>query len=221
VKSYFIGYGSKSLCHITSAHNSTVHTRKGRMSIFISPKHTADEFKGDWTIDNKIEVFIARVEGWQLGVAREMIEKNISNREVALLNLLMSYFEMISKYREGYVGKGKSKYYFKKGLREVFPDLEPEAEPFMDSLYSNVRCGLFHIGRTGSNVILNDSAPGSIGYNSEHGFIMISPSILVEDLQIHFNVYSKELLDPKAIEFRTNFELRFDVDNQWPRLASS
>ena len=50
---------------------------------------------------------------------------------------------------------------------------------------------------------------------------MISPSILVEDLQIHFNTYAKELLDPDAVQFRNNFEARFDADNQWPKMVSS
>lgn len=191
------------------------------MSILISPSHTVDDFNDTWTVDEKIEIFIDRVKGWQLDVAQEMIEKDISNREVALLHLLMSYFEMIAKYRDGYVGKRKSKDYFKRGLREVYPALEPEAEIFMDSLYSNVRCGLFHVGRTGSNVIIQDAAPGSIGYNSDHDFVMISPSILVEDLQIHFNTYAKELRDPDAVQFRKNFEARFDADNQWPKMVSS
>jgi hypothetical protein len=47
---------------------------------FISPKHKYEDFKHGWTLNDKIEVFIARVEGWQLGVAKEMIDKGISNR---------------------------------------------------------------------------------------------------------------------------------------------
>jgi hypothetical protein len=33
------------------------------MAISISPHHTAEQFQDHWTLDDKIEVFIDRVEG--------------------------------------------------------------------------------------------------------------------------------------------------------------
>jgi hypothetical protein len=187
---------------------------------FISPKHKYEDFKHGWTLNDKIEVFIARVEGWQLGVAKEMIDKGISNRAFALLHIIMSYFETIAKYRDGFVGIGRSKIYFKKGVGEVFPDIEPEAENLLNSLYASVRSGLYHIGRTGSNVILNDGTPRSIGYNSEHDFIMINPEMLVDDILFHFKRYSAELRNSNNAEFRENFERKFDSDDSNPKIRS-
>jgi hypothetical protein len=43
--------------------------------------------------------------------------------EYAVLDILMSYFEMIAKYREGYLRTNKSRIYFKKGVRFVYPEL--------------------------------------------------------------------------------------------------
>ena len=184
------------------------------MPTAISPKHTAEEFAEGWALDDKIEVFIARVEGWQLDVVGEMEEKDISNREVAILILLIGFFEMIAKYCDGYLGIGKSQFYFKVGLQQVFPDISSREQGFMKSLYSDVRCGLFHVGRPGSNVIIQNSAPGSIGYNDEHDMVMISPLILYNDISIFFNGFSKALRDTQNIKLRQNFEKRFDHDNR-------
>jgi hypothetical protein len=187
---------------------------------YISPKHKYEDFRHGWTLNDKIEVFIARVEGWQLGVAKEMIEKGISNRAYALLYIVISYFETIAKYRDGFVGVDQSKVYFKKGVGEVFPDIEPEAENLLNTLYASVRSGLYHIGRTGSNVILNDGTPGSIGYNSENDFIMINPEMLVDDVLFHFKRYATELRNSNNTEFRKNFERKFDSDDSNPKFKS-
>lgn len=183
------------------------------MPTSISPRHTAEEFLDHWELDDKIEVFIARVEGWQLEVASEMEEKNITNREVAILILLFGFFEMIGKYSRGYIGRGKSEKYFKLGLQQVFPDISSRDQGLMKALYSDVRCGLFHVCRPGSNVIIQSSAPGSIGYNEEDEMLIISPSILASDLKVFFDSFSKALRNPKSTHFRANFERRFDHDN--------
>jgi hypothetical protein len=130
------------------------------MALTISPKHTTEDFKNGWTLNDKVEVFIERIQGWQLGVAKEIIDKNISNNQFAILHIVMSYFELIAKYRDSFLGKDRSKQYFKKGVREVFPDIETEADDLLNSFYTSVRSGLYHVGRTGSNVILNDKTPG-------------------------------------------------------------
>jgi len=183
------------------------------MPFAISPRHTSDDFQGTLTLDNKVEVFIARVEGWQLGVAKEMIQKQVPYRAFALLHMLTSYFEMIAKYHAGFVGQRRSREHFKKGVRLVFPAIEPEAEAFLNSLYDSVRNGLYHTGMTGSNVILADNLPGSVGYNSQHNMIMVSPDQLAEDLWIHFAAFAAALRDPANAELRSNCERRFDSDN--------
>ena len=183
------------------------------LKYFISPRHTADQFRDGWTLDDKLEVFIARVEGWQLGVARRMIEKDIEGRELALLLILTSYFEMIGKYVEGYIGNDQSRHFFKRGLREVFHDIEPTEAELMNSLYENLRCGLYHAGRPGSNVILNDAAPGAIGYQQKHDLIMISPTTMLEDIEIHFRSLAEALRNATNSSLRSNVEKRFDHDN--------
>ena len=64
-------------------------------------------------------MFIAKIEGWQLGVARQMIEKGIVGRDLALLHIGTSYFEMNGKYVDGYLGDDRSRHFFGRGS-EVF-----------------------------------------------------------------------------------------------------
>jgi hypothetical protein len=184
------------------------------MVFAVSPRHTSADFKGRWTLDDKIEVFIARVEGWQLGVANEIIKKDIVDRDFALLHIVISFFEMISKYNSGFIGDGNSKEHFKKGVRHVFPEIEPEAEAFLDYLYRYVRNGLYHIGRPASNVIISANLPGSVGYNAQNDAIMVSPDQLVQDITLRFAAYAKALRDPANSQLRSNFEKRFDYDNK-------
>lgn len=190
------------------------------MPTAISPNHTAEEFQGHWTLDDKIEVFIARVEGWQIDVALEIERKKILNREVAILMILFGFFEMIGKYIHGYLGTLNSEKFFRKGLLEVFPDISLRDQKLLKALYHNVRCGLFHVSRPGSNVIIQNSAPGSIGYNEEHNMLMISPSILANDLKVFFTGFSEALRNPKNSDLRANFKKRFDYDNNSPHLSA-
>ena len=184
------------------------------MKFHISPRYTSDDFRDHWSLDDKIEVFIDRVEGWQLGVAKEIIKRDIPGRDVALLHIIASFFEMISKYNSGFVGEGKSKEHFRKGVRLVFPEIEPKAEAFIDALYNGVRNGLYHIGRPAPNVIIETDLPGSIGFNAQDNLIILSPDQFVEDIYICFEAYARALRNPSNSRLRSDFEKRFDSDNK-------
>jgi hypothetical protein len=180
----------------------------------LSPRHTSEDFKDGMTLDDKIEIFIARIEGWQLGVAQEMVDKKIAGRGLALLHILFSYFEMIAKYQDGFTEEGKSKYYFGKGVRETFPDIPLDEQEFLQNLYTSVRNGLFHAGLPRSNVMLYHDTPGSLGHMPGKNFLAINPDILVKDLQIRFSEYASQLRDKSNIELRSKFEARFDYHDE-------
>ena len=63
------------------------------MPFAISPIHAEDDFPHGPDLDGKIEIFIARVEGWLLGPAIEMIKMGIGYRAFALLAIVTSYFD--------------------------------------------------------------------------------------------------------------------------------
>ena len=178
----------------------------------ISPKHTTLDFPDGWTLENKIDVFTARIEGWQIGIAKEIVRKGIPNRGFALLHIVFSYFEMIGKYIHGYIGNDKSGFYFRKGVQATL-EVTSDEESFLKTLYSSVRNGLYHLGMTKFNVMLRDDIPGSIGFNPERNILAIYPDRLVEDLDIRFHDYIAELRNPNNVKIRENFEKRFDYDN--------
>jgi hypothetical protein len=186
------------------------------MPLSISPKHNIEDFPSGLTLDDKIEVFIARVEGWLIGPAIEMISKGVTHRAFALLSIVTSYFEMIGRYTDGYLGRDKAGYYFKHGLKLVFRDMAlPDSEDLLNGLCDRVRNGLYHVGMTKARVLLVDAktVPGSIGYNAAEDLIAVAPDTLVNDLKIHFTAVAKELRDKKNTALRANFEARFDYDN--------
>jgi len=186
------------------------------MPYAISPIHTTDDFQGELSFDDKVDLFSARVKGWQIGVANEMATKQVSHRGFAQLLVVTSYFEMIAKYHDGFVGEGKSAHYFKKGMMITFPEIPSDQEEFLTIFYKSVRNGLYHAGMTRPNVLLTDDLPsGSIGYHTETGRIAISPDRFVEDLRIRFESFLEQLRNPANCGLRRNFETRFDSESAW------
>ena len=179
----------------------------------ISPRFTTLDFPNGMTLENKIDVFADRIEGWQIGIAKQIIQLKIQHSGFALLHIVFSYFEMLGKYLSGYIGNYESKTNFHKGVKATFPEIGAEAEDFLDTLYQSVRNGLYHLGMTKINVMLRCDIPASILFNSEAKILMICPDGLVSDLEIRFRDYVTELRDPTKIKLRKNFEARFDYDN--------
>jgi hypothetical protein len=184
------------------------------MRYLISPKHFSDDFTSGWTLEDKIDVFEARIQGWQLGIAKSLASENLQDAQLAILHLVSTYFEMIGKYIKGYLGDDKSKMHFEIGFRHVFPDIEETESAFMDSVYRNLRCGLYHLGRPAPNVILNDDAQGSIGYHEQHDMIMVSPTKFLSEVEQNFEAYVRGLRNPSNPKLRRRFEARFDHDNR-------
>src|SRR3990172_3419831 len=118
--------------------------------ITLSPHHSMNEFPDELTIDQKIEVFIDRIESWQLSIAKRLIDANIPHREVALLYIVMSYFEMIGKYVEDIDNPTDA---FNAGVKTVFPEIDEwdkgstkVSDRFLKFLCGKVRNGLYHVG---------------------------------------------------------------------------
>ena len=180
----------------------------------LSPKHFADQFEGEWKFSDKVDVFEARIQGWQLDIAWDLAKRDMQKNQLAVIHLVTTYFEMIGKYIEGFIGDRSSKRYFKVGLRNVLPDIGDREIQFMNSVYLNLRCGLYHLGRPAANVILDKAAPGALGYNEEHDLIIINPTKLLTKVQASFDAYVKGLRHTSNRHLRSNFEVRFDHDNR-------
>ena len=187
----------------------------------ITPTRTRSEFPRVLTQDDKIEIFRERVTGWQIDVADavangikdrtgKVIKGEIEGSGFAVLDILLSYFEMIAKYRDGYCDIGDSGKYFEKGFNMVFPEFREKSPWLAGKMYTNARCGLYHHSMIEEDIILTGEVLSPITpLDGER--IIINPHTLVLKLREHFRTYIEELRNDK--DFRYNFEKRFDYDN--------
>ena len=134
----------------------------------------------------------------------------------AALAIVLSYFEMIAKYRDGYAQRGRSKHYFNEGVRSVFNRLakydNAVVDPVLDALYDGGRCGLYHAGMTDSRIMLTGELDSAMGFDPARGMLIINPHLLVPALLANLGAYIDELRNPANEELRTNFETRFDFE---------
>lgn len=164
-------------------------------------------------LDQKIEFFISRTVGLQIQPALDMEKKAIRNRGLAQLLIVLSIFEMVGKYRAGFIGEGSSAKYFKEGLRWIFKEVDNTDVRMLNAFYSSVRCGLYHAGITCPNVLFAEGIPGSFGFNEELRSLVINPDQFINDVAIRFNDYANELRNPENVELRKAFEQRFNDDD--------
>jgi len=186
--------------------------------MWITPYHQKRDFKWPITIDDKIIIFSERTLGWQLYIARDCLTR-IENSEFAVLAVVMSYFEMIAKYRDGYSQNEKSRQYFKKGILHVFSELintkvvsNNVADIITNILYVECRCGLYHSNFTNPSIIINATNNRAMLFDDKKKQLFINIRILVEIIIDNFNSYITELRNTANKELRRNFEKRFDYD---------
>lgn len=126
------------------------------------------------TIEEKIELFYQRALGWQLHIAdllanggqplgkSHSVEK-FEHSGFAVLQICLSHFETIGHYERRSIppnAKGSNGYFFKEGVRSVFPQLLMGYGGVFDELlarlYSGARCGLYHNSMTVKDVGLGN-----------------------------------------------------------------
>ncbi|OGG13516.1 hypothetical protein A2773_07135 [Candidatus Gottesmanbacteria bacterium RIFCSPHIGHO2_01_FULL_39_10] len=158
----------------------------------------------DWPFDQKVRLFQEQIQGWTIDVAKDIKQKQIPHADFAILSILLSYFENIAKFMEGYNGKGESKSHFIKGIKYVYP--KKFQEKTLELLYDQARNGMYHVGLTGTKVQLDCSIESGLIYKQK-GFIAC-PEKLIYEIQGHFNHYCTRLKNPQNRALRSNFEKR-------------
>lgn len=183
------------------------------MAFAISPHFQDIDFPSGMSLDQKIEVFADRIDGWQLGIAKQCVD-TIPHSGFAVLSIVCSYFEMIAKFKDGFTGEEKSKYYFEKGFGEFlshFPNITLNSrDELTKRMWRGVRCALYHAGITGPNIELSGDFNCSVAFASPPDKVQINPHKLVPDLQDYFQSYIRELRNQKNEDLRRKFETRFD-----------
>jgi hypothetical protein len=181
------------------------------MTYYVSPHYLDDQFGGRYPqnlrFEEKVAVFADSVRGWHLDIA-ELTGKASRHSGFALLSILVSYFEMIAKTRDGVVRRGQSERYFKEGLGWVFPSLSAK-DAVLHKFYESIRCGLYHEAGTGSGIVITADPDILMQGSTDGTAITVNPFNLVQPLQDHFSRYVLDLLDPSNTPLRANFEKRF------------
>lgn len=195
------------------------------MPVAWSSKYSSNSFPSnydEWTVEDKINLFEDQVLGWQLGIANDIINVNADeNRHAgfAVLSILVSYFERIGKYIDGYTQTNRSEYYFNHGLIDVFPELDG-AGWAKKILYSDVRCGMYHEAVIGGQIILTRQFNQPITIvNQTQPYIAIDPHTLTTALIEHFKNYIHKLRTANEGEpLLRNFIRRFDSKKDTKKL---
>ncbi|MCJ7531831.1 MAG: hypothetical protein MUO64_12470 [Anaerolineales bacterium] len=197
-----------------------------------SPNFNSRNCPHPWPPETKIEIFLDRIKNWQFGAAKTLIQSKNPNHNIAILHLIIHYFEMIAKYRDGYTKDYKSRQYFKDGFSflltslsnmndELLDDNDPKTkiikDKIMDDFYFSVRCGLYHAGIPKGNIAWSNDIPGPLIVQNlpKYYQIIINPTLLVNAIEADFDNYVSQLRDNrdnKNDDLRNKFLDRFSFD---------
>ncbi|MDT3700394.1 MAG: mismatch-specific DNA-glycosylase [Thermincola sp.] len=195
--------------------------------MWVSPKSQDTDFAWPLSLEDKITIFLERTSGWQLDIADhcingkrnskgELLADPIEQSGFAVLHIVLSYFEMVAKYQEGFMTNGKSEHFFKKGVYSVFPHLKTVSSSMVDNLlnilYFGARCGLYHGGMTDHRIVITSETPYPLILEMSKPQLKINPHLLVPALKMHLWEYGAQLRNPGNEVMRRNFEKRFDFD---------
>jgi hypothetical protein len=183
----------------------------------LSPKHDHADFPGGPNYGAKVEIFECAVIGWQLGIADHVINgcedtQAIAHSGFAALSIIASYPEMYWQYTRNEDSRGISNRAWREAFVEMFGLDESESvRSAVDLVYRQLRCGLFHDGRTRANVLLSAGFERPIAI--EDDVVLVNPHSLMPAILEHFREYIARLRQegPES-DLGTNFEARFDAD---------
>lgn len=194
------------------------------MASMLSPKHGDDQYHGPLSPDEELEIFRARVEGWQLDLA-DLLLVHVKHSGYAVLTLLLSYPEMIQQFIINHTSDGDSKGYFRNGFRAVFSTSAPLlVDDDIDDFYRLARCGLFHSGGTKRGVVLDDKAATALVLAPGDSF-RVNLAAFSKDIRSHFNSFCARVAvagtDPARLKFSAFFKtFIFEVAPPAPAPAS-
>jgi hypothetical protein len=197
--------------------------------MWITWKHQDSQLSWPLTFEQKVELFHEQTLGWQLHIADLVAnggtafgeegrrEGNaacaIRHSGFAVLQICLSYFETIGYYTGTPTG---SKAAFGAGVANVFPDLADAAPSiagaFIEALYQDARCGLYHNVRTARVGLGWPPGESPAAYDSGSGRVVVNPERLPKALKAHLEKFRLALLDENNRALRECFEKRFDQD---------
>ena len=173
--------------------------------VFVSPSYRRDKLVSG-SLEDEIDVFEDQIEGWFLRFARSISSDEHSG--FAVLALVLSYFEALGYYLEGKAA-GQSHEMFRSGLRSVVPSLRSVPSLAIDTLYGELRCGLYHEAAARPRVAIQRSGnPIDVSLTfgqSNLESAVVDPWALLSCVERHFREYVATLRDQSQTEPRDRF----------------
>jgi hypothetical protein len=195
------------------------------LTVFSSPKYPPGKLRMP-TIEDMIDVYEDRWHGFILDHAKALVDRK--NSELAVLQLLIGYFESHATYLTGEDSKNRSAQFFKAGFLDVFGVAQSETPgmvmtpTFLDDLatklYEDARCGLSHDAMTRHRIMLTYHATAPIGASVHKptgtiAAIVLNPKDWIAEIEAHLREYLAKLRDPMNADLRVRFETQFTFKN--------
>ena len=186
----------------------------------ISRHYDHTHIKAD-NIETHIAVYEDQIRGWFHDQAR-ILEKSSSDAGFVILLVVLAYIEQYAIFSKGQDSKGRSKEFFKDGFKAIFPLTSKEAnnpddlDQVIESLYYQMRNGLFHTGMTRSKVILSGANEFTINVEYTPSSqsverISVNPHAMLNTIENHLADYVMLLRNPEETQLRTNFEKAWEM----------
>ena len=180
-------------------------------------RHYSVEHLANSTFETRVAIYEDQVRGWFHDQAR-ILENNSDDAGFVLLLVALAYVEGYAIFKKGEDSQGNACEFFKEGFKDIFdlrespPDIREKA---IQSIWDEVRCGLFHTGMIRGNFILSrfnlpvEAFPDSTGQNV--GRIQIDPHEMLNTVEAHLSAYVTKLRDPTQEELRSNFDKAWNL----------
>jgi len=173
-----------------------------------------DVIKGEnlnpYDIDAKIIIYERQVKEWFLNKAAQL--KNREDYGFIILMIAISYIEGVEQYRNGSSSHTQSRVAFRTGFKRIFPNISV-SDSRIDDFYIDARCGLFHNGMTGSQIIINSKFEEVIDF-SEDNSIKINENLFLDSIIDDFDDYISLLKNKDNIDYREKFNIMYKVVNE-------
>ncbi|MCK5040569.1 MAG: hypothetical protein KAR87_06390 [Candidatus Aenigmarchaeota archaeon] len=160
-------------------------------------------------IETKILIYEDRVKEWFLKIGVKLKQDNEAG--FVILQIATSYIEGNQQYIEGQTSNQKSKAFFKKAMKRIFPEIIKivNIDIFLGTFYEQVRCGLFHDGMTKKSVTISGEYPEALCFLDSN--ILINPHKFLDVIYENFENYISELKNKNNKDVRIKFERRWDI----------
>jgi len=179
-----------------------------RSDWWVTPTIKNSDLSTPSTLDQKIDVFQSQVLDWQLNIAKKL-RKCIEHSGFAALSIVVSHFETMGKAKQGKHKdvRDKGGELFTAGVRDMLDGEQPSADAkrIAKKFFTEVRCGLYHIGMTKPGVLISSEYEKAIQYNEEEKTLDINPHRLVPEMIDHFKEFIATLRDPSNEDDRDKF----------------